>query len=599
VHLEPNPFSGGESSAFTQNRIYPDSAFPECGDDPTTLLVNEGGPCPGYVPDGAPNDPTGPDGNGGFFFRRMVEFGPRGQDLTTESLNGLVGISGWFGDYNWQAGVAQNVVRIRGLSPTILSSVIDNEVSNNGLDLFERIPRDVVRRASHTQVETGVSRNRSLDGTLTGPAHFSLPGGDVRFAAHLDVVDEKYTDVFDAVSTNGDVFDGGSGGGGERALVALGGELSLPVFSMLEVAVAARYDQYYDDSDTGGALSPSAKIGYRPFDNLLVRASAGRSFRAPDLQRLFGATTAGFETVFDTPRCLDAGGQKGEPVNPNDPDDPCLEIQSVPVTVGPNPDLKEEEGTNLNFGVSWEILQDLNLTADYYEIKVDDLVNSLSAQQILDLCGEQGQFCDQIERDPDGTLGTPSAGGSNDALIRSTAFNIAKQEIHGYDVRLSYLFGLMNNWGQVRAELNWSHLTSVKVTAQPGARATQQLKSNDTVVMPQDRYNLTADWALDQLGATLRIDRVGRYPGGLASSPAEAHEFVEAFTTVGIQGRYDFGGPGMVRLGIDNLLDEEFSTDPTFQPGTPNVQNQYLGEGTSFYSNPLGRQFYAQYEISF
>jgi iron complex outermembrane recepter protein len=272
-------------------------------------------------------------------------------------------------------------------------------------------------------------------------------------------VDEKYTDVFDAVSTNGDVFDGGSGGGGERALVALGGELSLPVFSMLEVAVAARYDQYYDDSDTGGALSPSAKIGYRPFDNLLVRASAGRSFRAPDLQRLFGATTAGFETVFDTPRCLDAGGQKGEPVNPNDPDDPCLEIQSVPVTVGPNPDLKEEEGTNLNFGVSWEILQDLNLTADYYEIKVDDLVNSLSAQQILDLCGEQGQFCDQIERDPDGTLGTPSAGGSNDALIRSTAFNIAKQEIHGYDVRLSYLFGLMNNWGQVRAELNWSRLS--------------------------------------------------------------------------------------------------------------------------------------------
>lgn len=603
VHLEHNPFQGGESGAFTANRIYPNSAFPDCGGsellpgvpDPT----DPGAPCPGYVPDGAPNDPTGMDGQGGYFNRRLVEFGQRGQDLVTESMNGVFGLSGYWGDFNWDAGISQNVVRITAASPTVLSSVLDNEVSNNGLDLFATIPDDIVRRASHTSFEKGISRNRALDGTIGGPAYFSLPGGEVRFATHLDLVDESYSDMFDAVTTNGDVFDGGSGGGGDRKLVGLGLELNLPILDSLEAGIAGRYDKYIDDSQVGGHFSPSAKLGYRPLDSVLLRASYGQSFRAPDLQRLFGATTAGFETVIDSVACKNAGGTNGTPVDPANANDPCLPIQSVPTITGSNPDLTEETGTNMNFGASWEAMEDLNFTLDYYQIRVEDLVTSLSGQQTLDACANTGQFCENITRDPNGnTLGTPSAGGSNQALITTRAVNVASQEIHGYDFRTSYTFRF-TEWGDLRTEGNWSHLTSVKVRSTPDGPEVQQLKNQDYLVVPQDRQNVTADWSISHYGATLRADRVGEYAGGQAGLNPPKDQFVKPFLTFGLQLRNEFATAGTLRLGIDNLFNKEMSVDPSFAPGTPGVQNQYLGESTSFYSNPLGRQMYVQYEYTF
>lgn len=590
VQLEPNPFSGGESAAFTANRIFPLSAFPI---DPTF-----NGNAPGYVPSGASNDPDPADGEGGYFFRRLVEFGPRGQDMTTESYNGLLGVAGQFGVFNWEVGLARNEVRLTNIIPTVLSSVLDNEVSNNGLDMFGVIPADVLAKAKHVQTEIGVSRSTAVDATLSGPAGFQLKGGAAQFAAHADYVTEKYSDVFDAISSNGDVFDGGNGGGGSRELTGLGFELNLPILDVLEVGLAGRYDDYHDASDTGGAFSPSIKVAYRPIESLLLRASAGESFRAPDLQRLFGATTAGFETVVDSPACTTAGGSPGTAVDPSNPNDPCLPIQSVPSIVGSNPNLKEEEGRNFNLGVSWEAMDKLNITVDYFRIKVEDLVSALGAQQILDLCASTGAFCSNVQRAPDGTLGTPSAGGSSQALIRSGAVNLAKQDASGYDVSAGYEFDL-GGIGRFKTELSWSHLISVKVVSEPGGPEIQQLKNFDTVILPQDRQNLTADWTLSQFGATLRVDRVGKFPGGQPGLTVEKHEFVKPFTTVNLQGRVDFGGLGTVRVGVDNILDEGFSLDPTFVPGTPGVQNQFLGEGTSFYSNPLGRVGYLQYEYKF
>lgn len=591
VLLEPNPFSGGESSAFTSNRIVPNSNFPI---DPTI-----GTNSPGYVPSGAPNDPNPGDGEGGYFFRRLVEFGNRGQDLTTEGMSGLVGVSGFLGDFNWDVGLAHNEVRLTGISPTVLSSVLDDQVSNQGLDLFQPIPASVIAIASHTQVERGNSRNTTLDGTLTGPlSALQMAGGPVQFAVHADIVDESYADQFDRISAGGDVFDGGNGGGGDRRYGGLGAEFMLPVLSNLELGIAGRYDQYNDDTDTGGAFSPGLKIGYRPLDTLLLRASYGESFRAPDLQRLFGATTAGFSTVVDTPRCVAAGGSPGTAVNPADPDDPCLPIQSVPTVVGSNPNLKEEEGQNLNLGASWEVINDLNFTFDYYEITLEDLVSELSAQQILDACGFQGTFCGQIQRDGLGLLGFPSSGGSNSALISAAALNLSEQEAHGYDVGINYRLAL-GAFGNLATELTWSHLISVKVKAEPTAPFIQQLKNDDTIILPQDRQSLTTDWGMGPIGATLRLNRVGKYPGTQAAPVVTPDEFTKAQTMVNLQGRYDFGPLGLVRLGVDNVFDEEFSTDPTFRPGTPGVQNQYLGEATSFYSNPYGRLGYVQYELKF
>lgn len=589
---EPNAYAGGESGAFTSNRIVGDEFF-----DPVFG--------PGYVQPGAVNNPTTGSGNeqGGFFFRRLTEFGPRGDELTTQSYNGLIGLSGDLGDYAWSVGFGHNEVRLEAQTPTILSSVLDNEVSNNGLNLFDRIPDAVIARASHLKYEKATSRNSSVDGTISGPVGpLKLPGGPIQFALHGDYETQRYRDVFDAVSTVGDVFDGGSGGGGERRYTGVGLELSLPVLESLEFGVAGRLDSYDDDSDTGEAFSPSVRVGYRPVEIVLLRASYGESFRAPDLQRLFGANSNGFELVIDTPMCTVAGGTAGTPIDPNDPNDICLPIQSVPSVTGSNSELKEEEGENFNVGIVVEPLKNLNLRVDYYEIKVDDLVNSLDAQQLLDLCASSGAFCDQIRRSPvTGLLGTPSAGGDNAALISASALNLASQETEGLDFGASYALNA-GRIGRFTTDLSWSHVISFQVKSLPGDDKVEQIGFGQTVLIPEDRYTLTIDWSLRNFGATLRIDRIGKYPGSNAlTEPATSDQFIDPYTTVGLQGRVDFGKFGMFRVGVDNLFDEDFPLDPTFlaDAGTPNVQNQFLGEASSYFASPLGRQGYVQYEISF
>jgi hypothetical protein len=258
-------------------------------------------------------------------------------------------------------------------------------------------------------------------------------------------------------------------------------------------------------------------------------------------------------------------------------------------------------------GGSWEIISDLNLTADYYRISVEDIVSNLGSQSILDSCAASGAFCAQIQRsatpssngDGFNILGTPSAGGANDALISATALNLSEQEVHGTDVSLRYLLKAPWGIGRFTSMINWSHLTSVKVRSVPTGPFVQQLNNNDTLIMPRDRYNLEVDWELARFGATVRVDQVGEYPGGQSGLTVQPNEFVEEFTTVNLQARTDFGRLGMVRLGVDNVFDEDFSRDPTYTAGTPGVQNQYIESPTGFYSNPLGRVGYVQYEVRF
>lgn len=588
IMQEPGQFQGGDSLAFTSTRIVPNSEFPA-------------GRRPGTVPAGASNNPTTGSGaeSGGFFQRRLVEFGQRGTDLTIESFNGVVGFGGEIGEYAWSLGLARNEVRLEGISPTVLSSVLDDEVSNRGLNLFAPIPGSVVARARHDRVEDGRSRNSTIDGTFDGPVGVSLAGGPIRFAVHADYADERYTDRFDAVTEAGDTLEPGFGGGGDRKYSGAGVEFSLPVLSSLELGIAGRYDRYDDDSDVGGAFSPSLRAALRPWSFLLLRASYSESFRAPDLQRLFGANTAVFSPVVDTPRCTAAGGQPGTPVDLNDPNDPCRVILNVPTLTGSNTALEEEEGESFNVGLVLKPVRDLEFRIDYYEVKLDDLVSSLGAQQILDNCASTGAFCGQIRRNPDGLIGTPTTGGDSQALISAVALNLAQQEVHGYDVGTSYRFALPG-YGSFDADFNWSHLTSLRVRSFPDRPDVQQIGFGQTVRVPQDRFALTLDWSLSRFGATLRLDRIGEYPGaGGLSAPARKNQFVDPYSTVNLQGRVEFGKFGAIRVGVDNLLDEDFPQDPTFLPGNSNTQNQYIIGAATLYASPLGRQGYLQYELRF
>ena len=76
----------------------------------------------------------------------------------------------------------------------------------------------------------------------------------------------------------------GSTGAGDRTVQAIYAEMNFPVINNLEVQVSGRYDKYNDFGDT---FNPRAAIRFKPLQSVLLRASAGTGFKAPDMVDMY------------------------------------------------------------------------------------------------------------------------------------------------------------------------------------------------------------------------------------------------------------------------------------------------------------------------
>jgi len=113
--------------------------------------------------------------------------------------------------------------------------------------------------------------------------------------------------------------------------------LTAPVTKNVDTTLAARYDEY---SDFGGSAVPSIGVEYRPIEDLLIRGQFAQTFRAPDMQRVYGDPSYGSQQVTDPQGCQNAGGTPG----PDSPISACNGEHYIDTITGPNPDLDAEQG---------------------------------------------------------------------------------------------------------------------------------------------------------------------------------------------------------------------------------------------------------------
>ncbi len=593
AQAEPNAYGGGEG--FRPN---------------STQLIPENIHNFGIVPAGAPNNPTTGTGNEleGSFQRRLVEFGPRRQADEVTSLSFLTGFTGTVAGYNWDVGLSYNQIRLNSLRPNIVSSVLDNEVANRGLDLFAPIPQAVVDRISFLSSKTSESRNTLLDVTVSGPLPINLSGGPAQIAVHMDLEDQRYADVFDPITELGDAFDGGVSGAGDRNYAALGVEVLLPVLENLELNIAGRYDRYFDDSEVGGAFSPKVSLAYRPIESLMLRASAGKIFRAPSLQDLFGGQTVTFESVSDPIRCLSLGGTPdtdGSAIPSCNPDSEFYTIQSAQVLQGSNENLEEETGTSYNFGVIWEASRLFSVSVDLYQIELENIVSTLGTQEIINFCAYENQYCDLISVNYATGIDTNNDGQLLDEIGQQIVVvnqNLAFKQIRGVDTTFRSEVSL-GEFGKLSNALIVSWVDSIKTRSVDGAPTEQVIDSTPLTGerVPEYRSSLSTDWSMGNLGATVRGNYVHKMPGQF-SPPGQygnvpGDDYIPSWTTWDVQVRYDFGRFGLVRVGIDNVFDRGWPLDPTALGG--NRPNQFITGPMTAYVDSLGRSGYLSYELKF
>jgi iron complex outermembrane receptor protein len=231
----------------------------------------------------------------------------------------------------------------------------------------------------------------------------------------------------------------------------------VPLANSLDLSFAARYSDY---DTVGDATTIKVGAGWKPIEDVLVRATFSQGFRAPSILELYqGARETSFQ---GTDPCN--GGAAAKPNLPG-----CVGVPSgynqanfnlnglIPGTISGNLNLKPETADTTTFGIAIKprLVPGLSLTLDWFEITITDAIASQSATQILNLCSVQGGvFCALISRD----TGTGAV-----LRLLQGAQNLNEIKTSGIDTTLRYDFN--TGFGRFSAVLDGSYLEEFSSTS--------------------------------------------------------------------------------------------------------------------------------------
>jgi iron complex outermembrane receptor protein len=438
----------------------------------------------------------------------------------------------------------------------------------------------------HTDAD---SSNDVLSLVLTGEL-WELPAGPVGVAGVLEWGSQQYEIDLDDRLVAGDFWGfTGTGGGGERDRYALGIELGFPLHDTLRLTTAARFDKYDDITEVDDAFTYNLGLEWRPFEALLVRGSYATSFRAPDMHFVFADESGFFGTANDEYLC-----------RRDEPDVPINQCDNAGVSYqgsrSGDPNLVEEEGESYTIGAVWNITDALSLTADYYDIELDNIVGDLSTATILEReadcrlgATEGGEPVDinsarcqdaiarVVRRPVDATqfseqLVSVATGPINRAILTNT----------GIDASLKYRLDT-EGWGGFAFDLGWTHVLEQKF-AEFAEDPVEDFRDDLTNFDARSRVRGSVSWSIADWTTTLFATRYGSIPNW--AETGRIGSWTKLNLTVQNQLTENLG----VTLAVQNLTDEEPLHDPTF--------DAYPYYSTSNF-DPYGREVFVQFDYRF
>ena len=326
-----------------------------------------------------------------------------------------------------------------------------------------------------------------------------------------------------------------------------------PGFEELGLNGAVRYTDY---SVSGGVTTWKIGAIWKPIQDLTLRATYSRDIRAPNLFELFSGPQSAIGLVNDQ-----RVGSIGSGLN-----------QNVTSAIVGNPNLKPEKAKTLTLGgvVSPSGLPGFSMSIDYYNIKIDGLIDQLSAQQIVNNCTNSGGTapdCASIDR------GTPT---SLPTLIRILPTNLSFLKTSGIDFDASYRTELGS--GNLAVRLYANYLSKFDVQQFIGAPILRyggvSVVASNPAAYPRWRGNLTLDYTAERWGVTLseqliggmRLDIPGQLAGGIPLNFTEPNVGAVWYSDLTLRGKFSLGKAGNLEpfVTINNL----FNKKPPLIPGT-------------------------------
>jgi outer membrane receptor protein involved in Fe transport len=397
---------------------------------------------------------------------RPVDTGPRTFTVTDDSIRFLGGARGDFGNFDCESALSYSWARTDDNTHNAVSNTLfQRALARSNPDAYNPFNGgsqpafslgDATRSSPVTiqsfLVDVHRISNTSLataDARISNPRLFALPGGNVGFAAGVEVRRESYSDDrdgrLDGTIRYTDVVTGRTFGTDilgaspapdvkasrtvasaflELAVPVISPEMRIPLVRSIDVQLAARNEHY---SDFGNVLKPKVAASWDLFEGIRLRGSLSKSFRAPNLPQFYSAGTQVANTRTDFAFCrvttLSA---------------PCTGVSTLEVRSG-NSNLEPEDSTNYSAGIVVQppFLKDLVVTADYWRIDQRGVIGIQGAQnQILyDLLLRR-----RGSSNPNVVRLAPLAGQTVGQLdfVQDDYFNLQPRSIRGLDLELSY-----------------------------------------------------------------------------------------------------------------------------------------------------------------
>jgi len=520
--------------------------------------------------------------DGGYYYtRRMLEFGHRQNTADVTNKGILLGVRGTLTemfDYDFTYNWSDQEVSSKGNGYATVDGYFDFLASGpNGRSQFDEMTEEEVAEASYQTWDKGQSSFTGYAFGITGDV-YEMPAGALAIATGIEYFEEDFKGTSDEASRNFEILStgGGNQGSGDRDSYGIYLEALIPVIDELVIKPAVRFDDY---SDMGSHTSPQIGAEYRPIDSLLIRGNWSDTFRAPDMIRMYGDQTLGFQQITDPLGCMNAGGT----IDPSSPIAACNGELYIDVYGGANPDLDPETGDNWNIGAVYEY-DEFNISFDYWEVSVEDIVSTLGAQNIA---SDYDIYGDLITRDP--------ATGFIESVDERPQ-NLSKLETQGIDVAAGYGFDL-STYGELRFDLSLTYLLSYETQANPTSSVVDVIETSN---VPELRANLATTWAWQDFSTTLFIEHIGSMNGvnksdmidwGYADFLEEYYSLeIDSYTIASLTAKYDINDMFTVRGGINNLTDEGPNPDWT-DYGWPHYPREYY--------NPVGREYHLSLDLNF
>jgi outer membrane receptor protein involved in Fe transport len=420
---------------------------------------------------------------------------------------------------------------------------------------------------------------------------------------------------------------------GETEVSEVYGEILYPVFGRFELEIGARLSDFSTGDWSFDAKSYKALFNWVASDSLRFRGGWQRANRVPNVAELYAGETSqvfGWGATGDACMVNTLHPWGNNPVNPNRaqiqelcrqliyrsggvpgandfdiqgannyPNDGRALPHSYRLITGGNPRLEAEEADTLTIGLVWQAEgPDLTLSADWYEIEIDNVVGSLGFLAAYEQCFNangrsnptysiDNEYCQRITRDPVD---------AEPLLVYGGNFNLSRRFTSGVDFTVNWNKEMAGGTFGIRASANKLNTWKQPVLSEPDAPLFEyagygsdfDVRLFTTISYRRDRYDVGLNWRY----------LPSQQAAALVTTPESTVLPTDSYSLFNLNASFRLNDRLRLRGGIDNLFDEEppLTAANPFHPTQP-TNGSGITDRSSY--DVLGRRYFVGLAVDF